>query len=169
MAAKKPDDSLIREMRLLVFDFDGVMTDNAVYVFEDGREAVKCDRSDGMGVSRLRKAGFDMIILSTEENGVVCARGRKLKVECHQGVADKLVKLNSIAADRGISLSKIAYVGNDINDLDCLHAVGIPIVVADAQEEVRLSGFFVTGKVGGHGAVREVCDWFYHAREGVNR
>lgn len=157
-----PSRAILGKIKLLVFDFDGVMTDNGVYVFEDGREAVRCDRSDGMGVSRLRKAGFPMFALSTEENRVVDARARKLKIPCSHGVADKLSELKTLAAGRGISLSRVAYVGNDINDLDCLDAVGLPIVVADAQKEVRIARYYLTKAPGGRGAVREVCDWFYH-------
>ncbi|MBI5815579.1 MAG: HAD hydrolase family protein [Nitrospinae bacterium] len=162
MKSGVPSRSILGKIKLLVFDFDGVMTDNGVYVFEDGREAVRCDRSDGMGVSRLRKAGFAMFVLSTEENRVVDARARKLKIPCAHGVADKLSELKKAAAERGISLAEMAFVGNDINDSECLDAVGLPIVVADAQKEVRRAKYYATRSPGGRGAVREVCDWFYH-------
>jgi len=160
---KRPDEAHLKRVKLLVFDFDGVFTDNKVFVFQDGREAVRCDRGDGMGVSRLRKKGFDMMILSTEENPVVGARAKKLKIACVQGVADKLKELSRIAKEKNVTLGEIAYVGNDINDIDVLKNVGLPIVVSDAfQEVIDAADSCVTSAQGGKGAVREVCDWFYN-------
>ncbi|HEB71087.1 MAG TPA: 3-deoxy-D-manno-octulosonate 8-phosphate phosphatase [Nitrospirae bacterium] len=149
-----------KDINLLVFDFDGVFTDNSVYVFEDGRETVRCCRADGLGISKLVKRGLDMIILSTEINSVVQSRAKKLKLECINGLSDKYEALLRLSEDKGINLLNIAYVGNDINDLECLKAVGLPIVVADAMDDVKNLGARVTKAKGGYGAVREVCDWF---------
>lgn len=148
----------IRHIRLIVFDFDGVFTDNMVYVFEDGREAVRCNRSDGIGLQKLQRLGIQSTILSTETNLVVTARSRKLKIDCIQGCEDKIVALEKLALEKNLSLEQIAFVGNDINDLCCLTRVGLPIVVADAYPEVAAYAFYKTRAVGGHGAVREVCD-----------
>ncbi|VAX23729.1 3-deoxy-D-manno-octulosonate 8-phosphate phosphatase [hydrothermal vent metagenome] len=149
-----------KDIKLIVFDFDGVFTDNTVFVFEDGREAVRCDRSDGLGLSKLRKRGVDMMILSTEANTVVSSRARKLKLRCVQNISDKLGELTSIVAGKSIELSQVAFMGNDINDAGCLKAAGLPITTNDAHPDVKNLGAYVTKRNGGQGAVREFCDWF---------
>lgn len=161
--ASPPSAELLRTIRFIVFDFDGVFTDNFVYVFEDGREAVRCTRADGLGLSRLREVGLDALVLSTETNRVVIERCRKLKVECVAACADKAAALREIAASRGIDPAHIAYVGNDVNDAACLRMAGLPIVVADAQAEVIPLARWRTTMPGGRGAVREVCDLFHSA------
>jgi YrbI family 3-deoxy-D-manno-octulosonate 8-phosphate phosphatase len=148
----------IRGLRLVAFDFDGVFTDNSVYVTQDGTEAVRCVRSDGIGLQTLARLGIAAIIISTETNPVVTARSRKLEVRCIQGCADKRAALEGVVQELGIGLSQTAFVGNDINDLDCLIAVGLPIVVADAHADVVRHAKLQTRIPGGHGAVREVCD-----------
>lgn len=159
----------LRELRLAVFDFDGVFTDNLVLVSQDGSESVMCCRSDGLGLRRLRAVGVDVVILSTEPNPVVAARARKLGVPCLHGQEDKLLCLRRAAARRRVDLSATAYVGNDINDADCLRAVGMPVVVADAFAEVRPLARLVLTREGGAGAVREFCDRVWAAkREGVH-
>lgn len=150
--------SAIRDIRMLVFDFDGVFTDNGVWVFEDGREAVRCSRSDGLGLAKLKRKGIPMLILSTEKNPVVSARAKKLGLPCRQGCDDKAKAIAEIASEQGVSLRQVAFVGNDINDLECLRLVGLPIVVADAYPEVAGIARWRTQRTGGHGAVREICD-----------
>jgi len=151
---------IIRNIRLVAFDFDGVFTDNTVYVFEDGREAVRCTRSDGIGLSKLRALGIATVIISTEPNPVVSARSRKLKIECIQNCEDKVRALDQVVERLGLTFEQVAFVGNDINDLPCLTAVGLPIVVGDAHPDVVSVGYYQTKRLGGHGAVREVCDLF---------
>lgn len=154
----------VRGTRLLVFDFDGVFTDSGVYVTDEGHESVRCDRSDGLGLQRLAENGLDLLILSTETNPVVTARAQKLKVACVQGQGKKLEALTVHAKERGVTLDQVAFVGNDINDAECLRAVGFPIVVQDAWPEVARLARFRTKRPGGHGAVREVTDLFYSVR-----
>ncbi len=151
---------LVYEIRLIAFDFDGVFTDNMVYVFEDGSEAVRCFRSDGIGLQKLKQLGIETVIISTESNPVVSARAAKLKIRCFQNCEDKRKTLESFAQEMGIALSEVAFVGNDINDLACLTAVGLPIVVQDAHPDVTHLAAYCTRNRGGHGAVREVCDLF---------
>ncbi len=151
-------DAHLGEVGLLVLDFDGVLTDNRVWVSEDGSEAVACHRGDGMGISLLRRAGIETVVLSTETNPVVEARCRKLGVSCVQGLEGKEGVLRQVVAERGLSLERVAYVGNDINDLSCLEAVGFPVVVADAHPNVLPSALLVLSRKGGEGAVRELCD-----------
>jgi 3-deoxy-D-manno-octulosonate 8-phosphate phosphatase (KDO 8-P phosphatase) len=151
---------IIRCIRLVAFDFDGVFTDNMVYVFEDGSEAVRCFRSDGIGLQKLNNLGIETIIISTEANPVVSARARKLKIECVQDCQDKRAVLEEIAGNMNITLDEVAFVGNDINDLPCLTCVALPIVVKDAHPDVVPAALYQTKCPGGHGAVREVCDLF---------
>jgi N-acylneuraminate cytidylyltransferase len=143
---------------LLVFDFDGVFTDNRVYVFQDGQEAVACNRGDGMGLAMLRDAGVPLAVLSTETNAVVEARCRKLQLECQQGLNDKRAALVAMARQKSIDLASIVYVGNDVNDVGCMEAAGFSIAVADAHPRAREKADFVLSQRGGHGAVRELCD-----------
>ena len=158
-----PDEALaarIRAVKLLVFDFDGVFTDNMVFVFEDGREAVRCSRQDGIGLAKLRRRGLAMCILSTETNPVVAARAKKLQLRCIQGCEDKGAALDALLAELGFTDRQLAFVGNDTNDLPCLTRAGVPIIVQDAHADVHAYGLYRTTAPGGHGAVREVCDLF---------
>jgi YrbI family 3-deoxy-D-manno-octulosonate 8-phosphate phosphatase len=142
----------------VVFDFDGVFTDNRVWVAAGGHEWVACSRSDGIGLQALRDLGVPMMVLSTEPNPVVADRCRKLALPCEHGVADKGARLRALLAERNIDAAHVVYVGNDINDLDCLRTVGCPVVVADAHPAVRSVARIVLTERGGLGAVRELCD-----------
>ena len=158
------DHELLRSIRLVVFDFDGVFTDNRVLVAEDGREAVFCSRADGLGVQLLQKAGVRCIVLSAETNPVVTARSRKLGLECVQGRWNKAEALELILAEKGIPRAHVAYVGNDVNDLACLARVGVSICVADAHPAVKEASRLRTTRPGGGGAVREICEWILKVR-----
>lgn len=151
-------------VRLLVLDFDGVLTDNTVTVTSDGVESVTCWRSDGLGLAALRRDGVDVLVLSTETDPVVGVRCRKLGLDHQQALADKGAALAEVLAARGLAPEHVAYVGNDVNDLGCLAQVGLPVVVADAHEDVRPAAAIVTRLPGGRGAVREVCDLIVRAR-----
>jgi N-acylneuraminate cytidylyltransferase len=142
----------------LVMDFDGVHTDDRVSIGGDGSERVTTSRSDGAGIEMLRVAGYPMLIISRETNRVVTARGRKLGVDVRQGVENKVAVLTAWATARSIDLSRIAYVGNDLNDLGCLEIVGWPIAVADAHPRVISAARIVLEKSGGRGALREVAE-----------
>ena len=150
-----------REIESVVFDFDGVFTDNTVIVDQNGIESVKCWRSDGLGLDRLRSLGIKLLIISTEVNPVVSVRAKKLKLDCLQGIKDKSVAILEWASANRIELSKTAFVGNDINDIVAFNEVGFPIAVEDCYHEVRPYVRFVLSKMGGYGAVRELCDLIY--------
>lgn len=145
-------------VRLVVFDFDGVFTDDRVYVREDGRESVACSRGDGLGLKRLREHGLRAAVLSSETNPVVAARCRKLRLHCRQGVADKGAALRALAEKAGVSPEEVVYVGNDLNDLECLRLAGRAVAVADARPEVLAAADWVLQSKGGQGAVRELCE-----------
>jgi len=143
---------------LVVLDFDGVLTDNGVWVNEDGTESVRCDRSDGLGLAMLREAGVDVLVLSTEQNSVVAARCKKLELAVEYGIRDKGSRLSVILRERGTDPSEVIYVGNDVNDIGCLQLVGTAVVVADAHPKVTTLADVVLSRAGGHGAVRDLCD-----------
>jgi 3-deoxy-D-manno-octulosonate 8-phosphate phosphatase (KDO 8-P phosphatase) len=155
-----PLEERIRSTRLIAFDFDGVFTDNRVYVFADGSEAVCCFRGDGLGVEKLRRLGIQTVIVSTEVNPIVGVRSRKLGIRCLQGCQDKQAVLQELVRESGISMDQVGFVGNDINDLACLLTVGLPIVVRDAHPDVVAAALYQTQAPGGQGAVREICDLF---------
>lgn len=142
----------------VVFDFDGVFTDNAVYVDQEGRESVRCSRGDGMGVELLRKSGIPMVVLSKERNPVVAARCKKLRLPLEQGINDKLPVLKSWIDDNNLDPLKVLYVGNDINDLDCMAYVGCAVGPADAHPAILDKLQLRLQASGGNGAVRELAD-----------
>lgn len=153
-----PRRPLPQQVDLVVFDFDGVMSDNRVWVAEDGREMVAANRSDSIGIRNLREAGISSIILSTEVNPVVSARARKIKMPVVQGQEDKAAALRAILVEREIDSSRVVYVGNDTNDLPCFPLVACFVAVADAQPAVLRQADLILSRAGGHGAVRELCD-----------
>jgi len=142
----------------LVLDFDGVLTDNRAITFDDGREAVMVHRGDGLGLTRLRKSGIPILVLSSETNAVVQARCHKLQLTCISGVEDKETALVKWVDEHGINLQNVVYVGNDINDLPCIQRVGCGVVVQDAHPDVLRHAHIVLSAQGGKGAVREICD-----------
>jgi YrbI family 3-deoxy-D-manno-octulosonate 8-phosphate phosphatase len=150
----------LSNIKLLVMDFDGVFTDNKVIVFQDGTEAVICDRGDGMGLSMVKKLGLPLLVLSKERNNVLESRCKKLGIECVYKVDDKLTFLKNRCEEMSISLGEVAYIGNDINDIPCLEAVGLGIAVADSHKKAIDAANYITKSKGGNGALREICDLF---------
>lgn len=143
---------------LLVLDFDGVLTDDKVWVGEDGRESVRCSRADGRGLEMLRNAGMRVAVLSREPNPVVARRCEKLRIECHQAIDDKERALMELVEKAGTTLDRVVYVGKDLNDLSCMKRVGLPIAVADAHREVVEVAELVLSRRGGDGAMRQLCE-----------
>ena len=150
------------KVSLVVFDFDGVMTDNRVWVNESGIESVSANRSDGMGVKKLLEAGIKAVILSTEPNPVVAARAKKIGLPFFYDVTSKNDVLQKFLENVKISSDETVYVGNDINDLPCFPLVARSFAVADAHPEVLSKADQILTKCGGHGAVREICDMLIH-------
>lgn len=149
---------LPQQVDLVVFDFDGVMTDDRVWVDQSGRESVVVNRGDGMGIARLRKAGIAMVVLSTETNPVVSERCRKLDLPVIQGLSDKSTALRQLLQERQLDSAHVVYLGNDVNDLPCFPLVGCAVAVANAHAEVLAHADVILAHYGGHGAVRELCD-----------
>ena len=152
------------DVDVVITDFDGVHTDDAAYVDQDGRESVRVSRADGLGVERLRQAGVPVLIVSKETNPVVRARAAKLGVEVLHGVEHKAAVVRDWLGASGIRAERAAYLGNDLNDLAPMGVVGWPVAVADAQPAVRQAARLVLSRGGGAGAVRELCDLVLTAR-----
>jgi YrbI family 3-deoxy-D-manno-octulosonate 8-phosphate phosphatase len=146
----------------LIFDFDGVFTSNTVYVDENGKETVRCSRSDGLGLEKLRKSNVPMVVISTEKNPVVSARCKKLKIDVIQGCDDKVEAALGWATKQSVDLSNVVFVGNDINDIPLMKEVGHPWCVSDAWQEVKDSCEVILKRKGGDGAVREACENFLY-------
>ncbi len=145
-------------VRALIMDFDGVHTDDRVFVSTSGEEQVACSRADGMGIELLRKAGLAMTVLSKEQNPVVAARCRKLRIECTHGVETKLPLMLKWLEAKGIAPAEAIYVGNDINDVACMEAAGYGVAPADAHDQARAVADLVLEAGGGRGALRELAD-----------
>ncbi len=152
-----------KNIKAIVFDFDGVFTDNRVIVSEDGKESVICNRSDGIGLEMLRSLGIPMTIISTEKNTVVSQRANKLNIPVVHGVENKVEELEKFAKSINVEYKNIAFVGNDINDAECMKKVGFPIAVADAVDDIKIISSLVLEKKGGDGAVREFCEPIYQS------
>ena len=146
------------ELTHLFLDFDGVLTDNFVYVNDKGEEMVRCSRSDGIGIQKLQAKGVIVTILSTEKNPVVKHRADKLGIGCIQGVSDKLQALKEMDA---MDLSKTAFMGNDLNDLSIMQVVMIPIAPADARIEIRDIAKYVTKARGGNKNIQQTFFFFF--------
>jgi D-sedoheptulose 7-phosphate isomerase len=158
-----------QDLDLIVYDFDGVLTDNRVYLHEDGQEGVACNRADGLAIDLLRTAGVTQIIISTETNRVVETRAKKLKLEVIQACEDKAYTLEALCRARGYRLDRVLYIGNDVNDLEAMRLVGYPVSPMDAHPSVRDISRVITTASGGHGVVRELADILLDAREGALR
>jgi len=145
-------------IQAIIFDFDGVFTDNRVMVNEEGQESVICNRSDGLGISQVKKYPLSLLVLSTEKNPVVQKRCEKLGIPFVQGIDDKKLFLQDWLKEQEILPNNVIYVGNDINDIECLKYVGCGMVVADAHEDAKKASKYILKNKGGQGAVRELCD-----------
>ncbi|CAL9474225.1 N-acylneuraminate cytidylyltransferase [Streptomyces lavenduligriseus] len=143
----------------VVLDFDGTQTDDRVLIDSEGREFVAVHRGDGLGVAALRRSGLKLLILSTEQNPVVAARARKLKIPVLHGIDRKDLALKQWCEEQGIAPERVLYVGNDVNDLPCFALVGWPVAVASAHDVVRGAARAVTTVPGGDGAIREIASW----------
>ncbi|MDA7679705.1 acylneuraminate cytidylyltransferase [bacterium] len=147
------------DISLIVYDFDGVMTDNRAIQFQDGAEAVLVSRADGWGIRKIKEKGINQIILSTEQNSVVSERGKKLDIEVIQGSDDKKLDLLDYCARNKIDPIAVLYVGNDVNDLEVMKAVGCPVAPADAHPSVIAIAKYVAFAKGGEGVIRELSDY----------
>ena len=146
----------------IILDFDGVFTDNRVLVFEDGREAVICNRSDGLGISMtLKSFNIPIVVVSSETNQVVKSRCDKLNIKCITDVKNKLSIIKKWIIDNKFNHKNVIYVGNDINDMECIQYVGCGIAVNDACDEVKKCAKIILQSSGGKGAIRELLNFIF--------
>ena len=147
-------------IKMIICDFDGVVTDNLVITDQDGKESVVASRSDSMHIKKLREMGVEVMILSSEPNPVVMARAKKMGVEAMHGIGmqDKGRVMREVLAQKNVKAEHVVYVGNDLNDLPCFEVAGWSVAVADAYPEVIRAADYVLTKTGGHGAIRELCE-----------
>ena len=149
----------LRSIRLFATDVDGVLTDAGMYYSESGDEWKKFNTRDGMGIKLLQRAGILTALITQEQTKLVTRRAEKLAIpEVHQGVHDKLAVLRGIVERHGLELSQVVYIGDDVNDLETLQAVGFSAAPADAVPAVLKTVRYRCRKKGGEGAVREVAD-----------
>ena len=155
----------LKGVRLVAMDVDGVLTDAGMYYSESGDELKKFNTRDGMGIKMLQAAGFVTAFITREKTAIVERRGQKLAVpEVHQGIDDKLAMLTTLAKKYGLSLDQVTYIGDDVNDLGALRAVGFSAAPADAMPSVLKAVRYICAKKGGEGAVREIADLILAAK-----
>ncbi len=150
--------TLLSKIKLFVFDFDGVLTNNTVYLDQNGNELVNCSRSDGLAFDLLRKLNKDMYIISTETNPVVNARAKKLKVPVLQGIKNKAELLEGVVQDNNFEFSQVCYIGNDINDYFAMKLCGLKVCPSDSHKRIIEIADVVLSSKGGHGIVRELIE-----------
>ena len=148
-----------RNIKVVFFDFDGVFTDNRVLLDENGVEYVSCSRYDGFGLSAISSMGIYCHVISSEVKPLALRRCEKLNIPCSIGIKDKPNEARRILNSLSLDFSSSAFLGNDINDLQLLRLVSLPVVTPDAHSSVLLDSFYVTSKSGGFGCVRELCDF----------
>jgi YrbI family 3-deoxy-D-manno-octulosonate 8-phosphate phosphatase len=159
LRTRVPNQTLLQSIRLVATDVDGVLTDAGMYYTESGDELKKFNTRDGMGIKLLQKAGLITAIVTQERTKLVARRADKLAIpELHQGVMDKLSCLRELARKYGLTLEEIAYIGDDVNDLEALQAAGFSAAPADALPPILKAVQYVCQKKGGEGAVREIAD-----------
>jgi YrbI family 3-deoxy-D-manno-octulosonate 8-phosphate phosphatase len=149
----------LNNIKLIVYDFDGVMTNNKVYVDQNGTEMIQVNRADGLGVSEIKKYGIDQLIFSTETNPVVSERAKKLNIPCLQGVDNKKVAIIDYCKKNNYELQTVAYVGNDINDKNAMEIAGVTFCPADAHESIKSIANYILKTKGGNGVIRELLDF----------
>ncbi len=146
------------EIDLIVYDFDGVMTDNKVMIDRFGNENVRTNRSDGLAVSKIKEMGIKQMIISSEKNDIVIKRAEKLDLMCLHGQKDKKKTLKRYLTINNIDKKRVVFVGNDINDFEVMSYVGFSVAPSDAQKQIKKIANMITKSAGGNGVVRELFD-----------
>ncbi len=155
----------LKQIRLLVTDVDGVLTDAGMYYSENGIEQKKFSTRDGMGLTLLRYAGLITAIVTSEETEIVRLRAKKLKIHnLYQGVRNKIKIVEKMKIKYSLEWNEIAYIGDDINDLEVMASAGFSATPADGSRWNKRIARYVTERKGGEGCVREVCDMILEAQ-----
>ncbi len=159
-----------KKIKLIIFDVDGVLTDGGLYFSDEGTELKRFNSLDGLGIKLLKQNGIEVAVISARSSKNVAHRMKNLGIEhFYQGQDDKLVAFNNLIKKLSFQSEQVAYMGDDIIDLPAMRKTGLPIAVANAHELVKENAYFVTKKIGGHGAVREVCDLLLKAQNAFDK
>ena len=143
--------------KIIFTDFDGCLTDDRVWLNQEGEEFVAANRKDGLAVKRLKDLGIQVVITSTETNKVVLARGNKMGVEVLQGLADKAESIDQYLKQKNLSWKDVWYIGNDVNDLGAIEKAKLSISPADAVKKVRKAVDVILKTNGGYGVLSEIA------------
>jgi len=153
---------ILDDVDALVFDFDGVLTNNLVYLNQEGVESVSCSRADGLAFDVLRKLNKPAFILSTEKSSVVAMRAKKLKIPVIQGVSDKVEAIKELADRKNYDLKNILYVGNDLNDYLVMQVYGYTACPIDSHPRIKEISENILSNKGGNGVVRELLEQVFN-------
>ncbi|RUR28196.1 KdsC family phosphatase [Vreelandella nanhaiensis] len=155
----------IRHVRLLALDVDGVLTDGRLYFQTDGVEIKAFHTQDGHGLKLLKRVGIHVALITGRDSPMVLQRAKALGiVHVHQGCEDKLTTLKALAQRLDLDLSQVAYCGDDLPDLAPIKRSGVGITVPNAPDYMHGHADWITDRLGGHGAVREICDTLLEAQ-----
>jgi len=156
---------LVNKIQLIIFDVDGVLTDGGLYFTEDGAEFKRFNSLDGHGIKMLKDNGVEIAVITARDSKTVAYRMKNLGIaHFYQGQSDKVVAFSDLLQKLNLSADEVAYVGDDVIDLPVMTKVGFAIAVANAHDTVKQYANLITEKSGGHGAVREVCDFILKAQ-----
>lgn len=158
-------DSFPNNIKLLIYDCDGVLTDNKVIVDENGNESVSFNRSDGLAINHIKKLGLSQLVLSGEVNPVVTKRCEKLKIEAITGSDNKEMTMREYCEKRNISIKDVMFIGNDLNDLGPMHIAGYCGCPSDAEDEIKEISQWISTRKGGDGVIRELLRVITNARK----
>jgi YrbI family 3-deoxy-D-manno-octulosonate 8-phosphate phosphatase len=159
----------LKNIEIIFFDFDGVFTDNHVYVTTEAVEIVKCWRGDGIGLQKIKKLNIPIYVISTENNKVVASRAQKLGIPCYQNVSEKLEIVKKLLIKHKVSEKKAMFVGNDENDCSAVNYVGFPAIPNDASPQLLKNQKLIQCESdGGKGVVREICEAIYQSKVNNN-
>jgi len=150
---------VMKNIDLIVYDFDGVMTDNRILFFQDGTEAVMVNRADGLGINMIKELAIPQLILSTETNSVVSARAKKIGLPVLQGIGNKKKTLTEYCIQHNYDMKRVIYLGNDVNDYEVMSVVGFPLAPSDAHVKILNLAKIVLKAKGGEGVIREFADY----------
>ncbi len=159
MVANDGIEERLRRVRLLAMDIDGTLTDGGVYVLEGGQEFRRFDIKDGLGLKQVLEAGIQVVWISSGACEAALHRARKLGIfDVFYGITDKGSFLEQVCFHKGLTIDRVAYIGDDLTDLEAMQKAGIAFAPSDAASQVKQAAACVTQARGGYGAVREVCD-----------
>lgn len=154
---------VLRQIRLVMVDVDGTLTDGGMYYSAEGEIMKRFDTRDAVGLHRLEEAGVAVVIVTRENSSIAEARARKLNLPCRIGITDKCAMLEELCREHHLQPGQIGVIGDDLNDLDCMKKAGFAACPNDAQPCVKACCHWIASSTGGHGAVREIAELLLRA------